>query len=211
MLLKRNSKVDWERILELAKAGKHEEIPADILIRCYNQICRIGKDHLQPIAVERRCKVFWGDSNTGKTRRAWEEAGMEAFPKDPNTKWWCGYRDQENVIIDEFDGQIAFNHLSRWIDRYPCNLESKHGAVSNRFKKIWITSNVDPRKWYPNNNEQQQVGLLRRLDIYHYQKGIAGVTINGCPEFGTVDTRELLSRSLQLTDFFEMNLLDDLE
>lgn len=178
----------------MAKNGDYDEIPPDVLVRCYNQICRISKDHLRPVAIDRRCKVFWGDSNTGKTRRAWEEAGMDAFAKDPNTKWWCGYQGQKNVIIDEFDGAIAFNHLSRWIDRYPNNVETKHGAVSNRFEQVWITSNVDPRNWYPNNNEQQQVGLLRRLDITHFKK-----TLDGAPE-GTMGGGP--PRSISLEDFF---------
>ena len=36
-------------------------------------------------------KVFWGDTGSGKSHTAWEEAGVAAYSKDPTTKWWDGY------------------------------------------------------------------------------------------------------------------------
>jgi len=33
------------------------------------------------------------------SKRAWEEAGLHAYSKDPRSKWWDGYRAQEHVII----------------------------------------------------------------------------------------------------------------
>lgn len=58
-----------------------------IYISCYNQLRRIGQDYARPVAMERSCHVFWGDTGTGKSRRAWEEAGIQAYCKDPRTKW----------------------------------------------------------------------------------------------------------------------------
>jgi hypothetical protein len=89
---KRNSDTDWKAVLDAAKAGNYDSIPPDVQVRCYNQLKRITADHLQPCAIEREVVVFWGRTGTGKSRRAWEEAGLDAFPKDPNTKFWCGYR-----------------------------------------------------------------------------------------------------------------------
>lgn len=39
--MKRNVPDDWDKIWNDAKAGKIEEIPADVRIRCYNQLKRI--------------------------------------------------------------------------------------------------------------------------------------------------------------------------
>jgi len=61
----------------------------------------------------RTCWVYWGRTGTGKSRRAWDEAGVDAYPKDPRTKFWCGYFGQANVIIDEFRGGIDVAHLLR--------------------------------------------------------------------------------------------------
>lgn len=90
--LKRNSKVDWDVIRRKAQEGDLQAVPPDIYIRCYNQLKRISSDHAQCPAMERECYVYWGRTATGKSRRAWDEAGLEAYAKDPQTKWWDGYQ-----------------------------------------------------------------------------------------------------------------------
>lgn len=123
---------------------------------------------MQPSAQEKVVKVFWGKTGTGKSRRAWEEAGWDAYPKDPNTKFWDGYQHQENVVIDEFRGKIDISHMLRWLDRYPVIVECKFGAVSFNARKIWITSNKNPRDWYPDLDSETVDALLRRLEITEF-------------------------------------------
>lgn len=123
---------------------------------------------MEPIGVEKTVQVFWGPTGTGKSKRAWEEATTEAFPKDPRTKFWDGYRGQCSVVIDEFRGDIDISHVLRWLDRYPVIVEVKCGSVVLRAKSIWITSNLDPRKWYPNLDKETQDALLRRLNITEF-------------------------------------------
>lgn len=168
MAFKRNSKVDWDSAWESAKKGKFEEIPANVRINSYNALCRIAKDNMVAEPMERTVEVFWGKTGTGKSRRAWEEAGWDAYPKIPSTKFWDGYNGQDHVVIDEFTGQIGIEHLLRWCDRYPVSVETKGSATVFRAKKIWITSNIDPRDWYPQAPESQKEALLRRLRITHY-------------------------------------------
>lgn len=165
---KRNSREDWKKILDASKEGKYDDIPADILVRHYNAIRRITADNLKPVAAERQVVVFWGRTGSGKSMRAWEEATLEAYPKDPNTKFWDGYRgnyliffstclfylDHSNVVIDEFRGGIAINHLLRWFDRYPVIVEVKGGATVLRATNIWITSNISPDDWYPELDQE---------------------------------------------------------
>jgi len=59
----------------------------------------IAADFAEPAGMERTVVVFCGRTGTGKSRRAWEEAGLGAYPKDPRTKFWDGYRDQSHVVI----------------------------------------------------------------------------------------------------------------
>jgi len=86
--IKRNCSKDWDAVLSSAKEGKLEEIPADILIRCYSQITRIAKDFMVATPIERTVEVFWGRTESGKSRKAWDMAGWDAYPKDPSTKWY---------------------------------------------------------------------------------------------------------------------------
>lgn len=163
--VRRGNTNDWDAILEATRLGAFDEIPSDVLIRYYGNLCRIRTDSLQPSAIEKQVYCFWGPTGTGKSRRAWNEAGLEAYPKDPRTKFWDGYRSQEHVVIDEFRGCIDVAHLLRWFDRYPVCVEVKGSSVILSARKIWITSNLRPNDWYPTLDELTLKALLRRLTI----------------------------------------------
>jgi len=162
---KRNDSRDWDRIWELAKTADIEEIPAEIRIQHYRTLRTIKADFAVPRAMLREVYVFCGRTETGKSRRAWDEAGMDAYPKDPRTKFWDGYRNQKHVVIDEFRGAIDVSHLLRWFDRYPCLVEIKGAATCLVAEKIWITSNIHPSYWFSDLDEATRNALLRRLQI----------------------------------------------
>lgn len=84
--IRRQERRDWDAIWSSAIAGDLLAIPTDIRIRCYTTLKRICGDNVRPVGMERTCTVLWGETGTGKSRRAWEEAGMDGYPKDPNTK-----------------------------------------------------------------------------------------------------------------------------
>jgi len=165
---KRNEPNDWDSIWALAVAGRLEEIPAHVRFQSYRTIRAISCDFAKPVGMERTCWVFWGATGTGKSRRAWEEAGVDAYTKDPNTKFWCGYSGQSHVVIDEFRGRIDVSHLLRWLDRYPVNVEIKGSSVPLCCNTLWVTSNLDPRCWYPEMDEETKLALLRRLNITRF-------------------------------------------
>lgn len=164
---------DWDEVRSSAIAGRYSPIPSDVFVRCYNALRRISADHLQPLGMERTIHVFWGRTGTGKSRRAWGEAGLDAFPKDPMSKFWDGYNGHEHVVIDEFRGGISISHILRWFDRYPVVVEIKGSSVVLRATTIWVTSNLDPRLWYPDVDQETVQALLRRLNIteFHYLLG----------------------------------------
>lgn len=167
--IRRNDAKDWEEIWTKAKEGLIEDIDADIRIRCFINLQRIGSNYAQPRPTEKTVYVFCGTTGTGKSRRAWDEATFDAYPKDPNTKFWDGYRGQENVVIDEFRGRIDISHMLRWLDRYPVNVEIKGSTTVLKAKKIWITSNLHPEMWYNDMDIETTQALLRRLQITIFQ------------------------------------------
>jgi len=115
--------------------------------------------------------VFWGPTGTGKSRRAWVEAGMDAYSKDPRSKFWCGYIGQRNIVIDEFRGGIDLSHMLRWLDRYPVRVEIKGSSRPLLAEKIWITSNLSPDEWYPESDSESVRALRRRLTVIHFNEG----------------------------------------
>lgn len=125
------------------------------------------------MAYDRQVKIFWGKTNTGKSRLAWEEASegglVQVYAKDPRSKFWYGYRGERNVIIDEFRGGIDVSHLLRWTDRYPCSVEIKGSSRPLLAEKLWITSNIHPKEWYQNLDPDTVKAVLRRLTIIHFE------------------------------------------
>lgn len=172
LAVRRNSDTDWDDIRRVALSGNLLEIPSDIYVRCYHQLRSIGKDHLRPVAMDRTCYAFWGATATGKSHRAWEEAGADAYPKDPNTKFWDGYDGQTHVVIDEFRGLISISNLLRWLDKYPVIVEIKGSSVPLKSRTIWITSNLEPAKWYPDLDQETLDALLRRLTVTQFHKAL---------------------------------------
>jgi len=166
---KRNSKPDWEAVWELARVGDLLAIEASIRIQHYRTLRTIRADYSDPIAFERKVVVYHGPTGTGKSRRAWEEASWSAYPKDPRSKFWDGYRDQKHVVFDEFRGGIDIAHLLRWFDRYPVLVEIKGASTCLVAEKIWITSNLHPRDWYPDLDYVTYQALERRLEIIEIQ------------------------------------------
>lgn len=160
-----SSSTDWQAIWDLSISGDVSRIPASIRFRCYRTISSISADYAIPVAMERSGVVYWGPSGTGKSRRAWSEAGMGAYSKDPRSKFWCGYTNQEFVIIDEFRGCIDIGHLLRWLDRYPVYVEIKGGSRPLKASKYWITSNLEPKYWYPDLDDATFTALMRRLEV----------------------------------------------
>lgn len=167
--LKRSCAKDWDLIRSQAESGNFSEIPSDVYIRSYSSLKKIFVDNVKPVATEKEVFVFWGRTGSGKSKRAWEEASMQAYPKSPTTVWWCGYQGHENVVIDEFRGQINISHVLRWLDRYPVLVEVKGSTVVLQCKKVWITSNLPPDEWYPEMDKETKDALRRRFtNVVHF-------------------------------------------
>lgn len=172
LAFKRNSKRDWQQIWDAAVLGDVAAIEPAARVQHYRTIKQIAADNLRPVGIERTVNVFWGKTGTGKSHRAWAEAGIDAYPKDPRSKFWDGYQGSAHVVLDEFRGDIDIAHILRWFDKYPVIVEVKGSSVVLRATTIWITSNLDPRDWYPALDAATKEALLRRLTITHF---------NGCP------------------------------
>lgn len=92
--------------------------------------------------------VYWGKTRTGKSRRAFEEAGPEAWVY-PGKGWFDGYYGQDNVVFDDFYGDMPISLLLKVLDDwYPCQVPTKGGHVNWKPRKVWITCNTDPRDLY---------------------------------------------------------------
>jgi len=153
----------YERTLQLALQGRLLEIQADHLIRHYMSIKRLCADTpvtLPVIDGALEHLWIWGAPGCGKSRFARFLAQDKQFNKNSN-KWWCGYQQESEVLIDDFDksGVVLGHHLKLWGDRYPFTGEVKGGSVQARPQRIIITSNysMDQIGW-----DDETLGALKR-------------------------------------------------
>lgn len=166
---RRNERRDWEGIWTAAQSGDLDRIPADVRVVSYRTLRAIASDFSVCVPLVRTALVFWGKTGTGKSRAAWELAGLDAYPKDPRSKFWDGYDDQEFVIVDEYRGAIDISHILRWTDRYPVRVEIKGSSKPLKAKTLIFTSNLHPNDWYPGLDAATLDALIRRLSIVEYK------------------------------------------
>lgn len=112
--------------------------------------------------------VYWGETGSGKTRRAMESDNAPTWIYSSDG-WFDGYVGDEIVLFDDFGGhEFKITYLLKLLDRYPMRVRIKGGFVQWCPKTIYITSNVDPNLWYPNARQQHRDALARRIEKIEY-------------------------------------------
>ncbi|KAJ1641395.1 hypothetical protein T492DRAFT_1112933 [Pavlovales sp. CCMP2436] len=130
-----------------------------------------GIETLRALTIEERTcimpevRVFWGPTGTGKTHSAklWLP---DAYTWEPSMgSWFQDYDGEEEVIFNEFRGQLPFGQMLDLLDKRPTKVAKKGGSCKFRGIKIAITSPVDPELWYPNKcaDADSLNQLLRRI------------------------------------------------
>lgn len=162
----------WKRARKCAEEGKFDDIPDDIYVRCFSSLKRMRTEKLQsaPVASsdETTGVLYWGPSGIGKSRTARQQY-PNAYIKNCN-KWWDGYDNQEVVIMDDLDPDLAkalAHHLKIWTDHYPFTAEVKGGSIFIRPKIFLITSQYSLDQLFLDNHTLE--AMKRRCRVVHFQ------------------------------------------
>lgn len=128
-------------------------------------------DYMHPLPDAGRVTGTWlcGPSGCGKSRKARED-----FPNyylKACNKWWDGYQDEENVIIEDLDKQHAVlgHHLKLWADRHDFIAECKGSSVRLRPKNIVVTSQYRIEDIFL--DKETQDALNRRFTVIVFPSG----------------------------------------
>lgn len=147
-----------------------EEFPTQYIR--YERGIRAYRDIICP-PPERSTKtivsVCVGKPGTGKSHFCREQtlkSGEETYYK-PRGDWWDGYRQQPNVVIDDFYGWIKYDELLKICDKYPYRVPVKGSFEVFNSTRIYITSNSYVSDWYKFEGFEQDA-ILRRLNDYLY-------------------------------------------
>lgn len=133
----------------------------------------------RPRDWEMQVELFYGDTGTGKSRRAREENPVAYW--NQGSKWFDLYDGEEVIVLDEFLGWLPFNFLLRLCDRYPLLIESKGGQLQCQARKIVITSNKRPEHWYSSEKVAPHLpAFWRRLSkLVWFQEGKPALEFSG--------------------------------
>lgn len=131
-----------------------------------------GFDHIHNILLKEQSKtlrmlnveVLWGTAGCGKSKYVYENAGDDSYRLKLNNHslWFCGYRGEKTLIIEEFNGQIDFESFIQMLDIYPLQIPVKGSYSYALWTKVYITSNYDPMAWYTLDDIQKEA-LARRI------------------------------------------------
>lgn len=160
-------RTDVENLYADIKAGMSLKDLADTHTDAYMKFHKAVL-HVKGLVYEKRTDKpqviwYWGETGTGKTRKAFEDNPNAYFKDMSNGKWWDGYEQQECVIFDDMrKDTFKLHELLRILDRYPLQVEYKGGSIPFNSPKIIITSCYHPAKMYQTNENINQ--LLRRID-----------------------------------------------
>lgn len=87
-----------------------------------------------------------------------------------SNNFWSSYVGQEEVLIDDFDSSmISRQTFLKLTDRYPYKLRVLQAFAEWVPKKIYITSNYDPKYWYGGDP-----AVMRRLTSVQEFKEVEG-------------------------------------
>ena len=109
-------------------------------------------------------RVWWGPPDSNKTRSAieWLQEGKQDYDCVKYTPggFFIGYNNSPNVLMDDFDrsGMDRSTFLQA-TDRYKMIANVKGSEKKWNPKKIAITSNEEPKDWFPFENG----AVLRRI------------------------------------------------
>ena len=112
-------------------------------------------------------RYWWGDTGTGKTRKALEMA--QALPggcfmlRGSQLKWMNGYDFQRNLVIDEYNNDMVVQFMLGFLDRYALRLEIKGGHTYAFWDNVWITSNLTRTELHASAKPAHKLALERRI------------------------------------------------
>jgi len=167
---RQKQKVDYESAIELAREDRIDEIDPGLRVRYYSTFHKIRDSAPKHLVNAGGCTGLWivGEHGTGKSHFVRERFG-ESLCDKPLNKWWCTYRGQRFVLLDDVDTQHSSwigSYLKRWADKYPFPAEVKGSSIpAIRPELIIVTSNYTIQELFYNVDRKLCAAIEDRFKV----------------------------------------------
>lgn len=127
--------------------------------------------HLARTTARQPCRVItlWGAARTGKSRFVAENTeAKETFrltqANVTSRMWFDNYEGEKNLWFDDFRGSWCKPaELLTILDRYHMSMSNKGGTGQAAWTTVYITSNINPGKWYKRIDKETKFAIYGRL------------------------------------------------
>jgi hypothetical protein len=136
-------------------------------VRYHAGLQKFGMLLVQPRSFMTETEILWGPTGSGKSTKVREIIGdtpyaqlTKSMVSSGGTVWFDNYDPiiHNILVIDDFYGWIPLHFFLNLIDSHPMTVQTKGGSVQFRCKKIYFTSNDDPKTWYSRKSEDNPKG-----------------------------------------------------
>ena len=162
----------WADFKEYSKTHSWNECKDKfVCLRVHESVMRrIYEERFPKIATRQKQVVcFWGPSDTGKTYVTRGIIGERDYYRTFSGKWFDQYDYEDILWIDDMEpGRFTRDFFLQLLDPGFVRAEIKGGTTLLVANLIIITSNYDPRTWFP----MGEVAVLRRMDVYYLPHGV---------------------------------------
>lgn len=109
-------------------------------------------------------EVYWGETGTGKTKKALLDKDTYILNAPSNgIVWFDGYDGEKTLVLDDFYGWIKQHELLRICDGHPYHCQIKGAYTWAKWTKVIITSNKEASEWYKDGLSD---AMKRRITKY---------------------------------------------
>nr|WAE42425.1 MAG: replication associated protein [Cressdnaviricota sp.] len=159
-------KLDWAAVVKSAKAGKYDEIPESIFMRCYSTINRMTADYKATPPDNTYLNNYWIHGKTGKGKSSYlrplfRDVGI--YVKNITKDTFDGYKGEECLYLEDFGPEHVASHrtkLLQYADHYAFRVDVKFSHNNIRPTFVLVTSNFSLEDLYPGD-----AALARRFKV----------------------------------------------